>query len=134
MKAAVVVDSGVLLALWDTSDPRHHAATAALQRHLDGNRLIVPVTTLAQVLVGAYRATPYAVRTIESFIDDLINEVHPADRPIGRAAARLQANQPTLPLADALLLATGEIVRAQEILTTNPRLEQVDPRVRILTG
>ncbi len=135
MKAAVVVDSGVLLALWDTSDTRHHAATAALQRHLaDGNRLIVPVTTLSQVLVGAYRATPYAVRTIETFIDDLISQVHPADRPVGRAAARLQAAQPTLPLADALLLATGEVVRAQEILTTNPRLEQVDPRVRVLTG
>jgi hypothetical protein len=43
MKAAVVIDSGVLLALWDPDDTQHHAATAALKRHLtDGSRLIVP--------------------------------------------------------------------------------------------
>jgi predicted nucleic acid-binding protein len=134
MKAAVVVDSGVLLALWDTGDTRHHAATATLGRHLtDGNRLIVPVTVLTEVLTGAFRATPYAVRTIESFVEDLVSEVRAADRAIGRAAARLQADH-TLSLADALLLATGHVTDAREILTTNQRLEQVDRRVRVLTG
>jgi predicted nucleic acid-binding protein len=86
------------------------------------------------VLVGAFRATPYAVRTIESFVDDLVSEVHAADRAVGRAAAQLLADHPTLPLADALLVATGEVIDAQEILTTNRRLEQVDRRVRVLTG
>src|SRR5262249_34577885 len=81
--------------LWDTDDIQHHAATAALERHLvDGNRLIVPVTALSEVLVGAFRATPYAVRTVERFVDDLIGEVRPADRAIGRAAARLPAHHP----------------------------------------
>src|SRR5262249_45575040 len=98
-----------------------------------GSRLIVPVTTLTEVLVGAFRATPYAVRTIEAFVDDLVSEVRPADRAVGRTAARLLADHPTLPLADALLLATAEVAGAQEILTTNQRLEQADRRVRVLT-
>ena len=133
MRTAVVVDSGVLLAFWDPDDTQHHAAVTVLKRHVaSGSRLVVPVTVLSEVLIGAYRATPYAVRSIESFVDDLISDVHPADRAVGRTAARLRAEHPTLPLADALLLATGEVIDAQEILTTNPRLEQVDRRVRTL--
>jgi predicted nucleic acid-binding protein len=135
MKPLIVVDSGVLLALWDTDDPQHQAATAALERHLAaGSRLIVPVTTLTEVLIGAFQTTPHAVRTIEAFVEDLVSEVRAADRAVGRAAARLQADHPTLPLADALLLATGEVTDAQEILTTNQRLEQLDRRVQVLTG
>jgi len=135
MKRPVVIDSGVLLAFWDVADTQHEAAVAVLKRHLaDGIRLVVPVTVLSEVLVRAFRATPYAVRTVESFVDDLVGEVHPADQAIGRAAARLRANHPALPLADALLLATGEVVRAQEILTTNRQLEQVDQRIRVVPG
>jgi predicted nucleic acid-binding protein len=134
MKPTVVVDSAVLLALWDTDDPHHAAATAALEQHLAaGSRLIVPVTTLTEVLVGAFRATPYAVRTVEGFVDDLVGEVRPTDRAVGRAAAKLLAEHPTLALADALLLATGEVVGARDILTTTQHLEQVDQRVRVLT-
>jgi len=131
----MVVDSGILLALLDPNDAQHHAATAALERHMaDGLRLTVPVTALSQVLVGAYRATPYAVRTVERFVDDLIGDVHAADRTVGRAAARLLADHPTLLLADALLIATGEVLGAQGVLTTNQQLEQVNHRIRVLTG
>jgi len=134
MKPTVVVDSAVLLALWDTDDTQHQAATAALERHLAaGSRLVVAVTTLTEVLVGAFRATPYAVRTVEGFVDDLVGEVRPTDRAVGRAAAKLLAEHPTLALADALLLATGEVLGAQDILTTNPQLEHLDKRVRVLT-
>jgi predicted nucleic acid-binding protein len=130
----VVVDSGVLLALWDPDDAWHQAALTALERYLaSGARLVVPVSALSEVLVGAFRATPYAVRTVESFVDDLVGEVRPTDRAVGRAAARLLAEYPTLALAEALLLATGEVVGAQDILTTNQHLEQVDQRVRVLT-
>src|SRR5262249_39598548 len=99
-----------------------------------GARLVVPVTALTEVLTGAFRATPYAVRTIETFIDDLVSEVRPTDRAVGRTAAKLLAEHPTLALAAALLLATGEVIGAKDILTTNQPLEQVDQRVRVLTA
>jgi len=116
MRTAVVVDSGVLLALWDPDDTHHQAALTALERYLAGGaRLVVPVTALSEVLVGAFRATPYAVRTVEGFVDDLVGEVHTVDRAVGRAAAKLLAEHPTLALADALLLATGEVASAQDM-------------------
>ncbi len=129
----VVVDSGVLLALWDPYDARHHAARATLAGHLaEGRCLVVPVSALSEVLVGAFRATPYAVRTVEGFVDELVGEVRVADREVGRAAAQLRARHPALPLVDALVVATGEVVDAPEILTTNARLLDVDSRARLL--
>jgi predicted nucleic acid-binding protein len=37
----VVVDSGVLLALWDPDDELHHAAQAAVRRYVAGVQEIV---------------------------------------------------------------------------------------------
>jgi predicted nucleic acid-binding protein len=132
---SVVVDSGVLLALWNPDDELHPAACAAVRRYvLDGCRLVLPVTVLSEVLVGAIRLTPHAVRTVERFVDDLIREVHPVDREIGQAAARLRAKFEGLPLAEALVVATGQVADVQEIVTTNGRLAEVDSRVRVLGG
>jgi len=103
---SVVLDSGVLLALWDPHDTHHHAARTAVGRHLtDGRRLVVPVSILSDTLVGAFRATPYAVRTIERFVDQLVGHVLPVDREVGRVAARLRAHFRWLPLSDALVAA-----------------------------
>ncbi len=66
------------------------------------------------------------------FVDDLITDVHPADRAVGRAAARLRADHAGLPLAGALTVATAQLTGAAEILTTARRLDGVDDRVRML--
>jgi predicted nucleic acid-binding protein len=129
----VVLDSSVLLGLWDPDDVHHRAASAALIRHLSaGHRIVVPVSVLSEVLVGAFRTTPHAVRTVEGFLDDLVSEVRPVDRAVGRAAAQYCADHPGLRLADALVIATGRLVDAEEILTADKRWEKVDPRVRVV--
>jgi predicted nucleic acid-binding protein len=98
----------------------------------DGCRLVVPVTVLSEVLAGAFRSTPHAVRTVERFVDELVGQVRPADRQIGQAAARLRAQFEGLLLAEALVVATGQVAGAQEIVTTNGRLAAMDCRVRVL--
>jgi predicted nucleic acid-binding protein len=129
----VVIDSSVLLGLWDPDDANHGPAFAALTRHLStGHPIVVPASVLSEVLVGAFRTTPHAVRTVEGFIDDLVSEVRLVDRAIGRAAAQYRADHPWLPLSDALVIATGKLVDAEEILTTDRRWAEVDPRVRLV--
>jgi len=54
------------------------------------------------------------------------------DREIGQAAARLRATFEGLPLAEALVVATGQVAGVQQIVTTNGRLAEVDGRVRVL--
>jgi predicted nucleic acid-binding protein len=130
---SVVVDSGVLVALLNPDDALNAAACAAVKGYLlDGCRLVLPVTVLSEVLVGAIRSSPHAVRTVEGFVDDLIREVRPVDREIGQAAARLRAEFAGLSLAAALVVATGQVAGVQEVVTTNGRLAAVDGRVRVL--
>jgi predicted nucleic acid-binding protein len=114
-------------------DELHPAARAAVGRHVaDGCRLVLPVTVLSEVLAGALRSTPHAVRTVERFVDELVGQVQAVDREIARVAARLRARFEWLPLDAALVVATGEVAGVQEIVTTIGRLAEVDGRVRVL--
>jgi predicted nucleic acid-binding protein len=129
----VVLDSSVLLGLLDPDYPNHAAALAAVTRHLSAGRpIVVPASVLSEVLVGAFRSTPHAVRTVEGFIDDLVSEVRHVDRAVGRAAAQYRADHPWLPLSGALVIATGRLVDAEEILTADKRWEKIDDRVRVV--
>jgi predicted nucleic acid-binding protein len=129
----VVLDSSVLLGLWDPDGAHHQAAFTALTRHLSAGRpIVVPVSVLSEVLVGAFRTTPHAVRTVEGFIDDLVSDVRHVDRAVARAAAQYCADHPGLRLPEALVIATGKLVDAEEILTADRRWEKVDPRVRLV--
>ena len=130
---AHIVDSGVLLALCDSEDRRHPVVRQAVEEHLAaGGTLVVPVTCLSQVLVGAFRTTPYAVRTVEGFVDELVDRVWSVDRAVGRAAAQVRTVYPRLPLGDALVLATAQVAGVPRILTTAPYLTGLDPRILVL--
>ncbi len=132
---SVVLDTEVLLALWDPYHGQHLQARTVVGRYVvDGTQLIMPVSVFSETLIGAFRATPYALRTIEGFIDELVHFVHPVDRTVGRAAARLRADHDELPLDLALVIATGDAVAAGEIVTTDSRLAGLDQRVRLLGG
>jgi predicted nucleic acid-binding protein len=129
----VVLDAAVLLGFCDPDDPAHPVTVAAVTDCLAaGSRLIVPVSVLSEVLVGAYRTSAHAVRTVEGFVDDLITQVYPIDRPVGRAAAQYRAEHPDLPLYAAFVLATAKVLNARQILTTDPSWKQKDSRVHIL--
>lgn len=84
----IVLDSPVVIGFCDPDDAVHTSARLALAGCLTaGHPLVVPVSVLSEVLVGAFRSTPHAVRTVEGFLDDLVSEVRPLDRAAGRAAA-----------------------------------------------
>jgi predicted nucleic acid-binding protein len=129
----VVIDTTVLVGFCDPDDPLHQVSWAALVECVTaGNSLVVPVSVLSEALVGAYRATPHAVRTVEGFVDDIATRLYPIDRPVGRVAARYRADHPGLPLAAALVFGTAKVVSAQQILTTEPSWKDIDDRTRVL--
>lgn len=129
----IVIDATVLVGFCDPDDPFHQVIRVALVECLTtGNSLVVPVSVLSEALVGAYRATPHAVRIVEGFVDDLATQVYPLDRPVGRAVARYRADHPRLPLAAALVFGTAKVVNAQQILTTDMSWKDIDNRTRVL--
>lgn len=129
----VVLDSSVLLGLLNPNDAHHAAATATVRDVRNrGQRVVVPATVMAEVLVSAARIGPQAMATTEAFVDTIADEVAVADRAVARKAALLRAAYPAIRLPDALVIATGQIHLVDEIHTGDRRWLRADPRVRLL--
>jgi predicted nucleic acid-binding protein len=118
-----VLDAGVVIAVLDGSDSHHAAAVTALtEARARGDTLALPVSAYAECLVAPGRLGRDAVATVDRFLDALPARVEPATRPIGAAAAALRAEHgPALRLPDALVVATGMVLDADRIMTTDAR-------------
>ena len=135
MKPAIV-DRVVLLALHDPGHPYHEAAATAINDQLKALvPLVVPATVAAEVLVDAHRHGPHAYRTIKAFLRDLVRDIYPVDRLVAEAAAQYRTRHPALAMADAFVLGTRKVVRADKVLTTNHTWRAIEPaHIILITG
>ena len=109
--AIVVVDASVVIALLDGGDAHHAAAVAALAK-TGRERLILPASAYAEILVDPWRRGADAVAVIRRFVTDLGIHVEPLTLDIAERAARLRARHGALRLPDALVLATADALDA----------------------
>ena len=123
-----VLDSSVIIAFRDATDPHHEGAVAEVRRAASANSLVAPAVAYAEVLVGAYRARKG--RQAERFFEQAVR-VEPLTQDIARTGARLRSRH-GLPLPDSLIVAAGLELDADEILTADERWRRVDRRVRVL--
>ncbi|MBX3032099.1 MAG: PIN domain-containing protein [Chloroflexi bacterium] len=131
-----ILDAGVVVAILDAQDPHHTAAAEALRAGRDaGDRFVLPASAFAECLVWPWRSGEAAVSTAEAFIDAFPISVMPADRAIGRTAARLRAHQGrTLRLPDALVVATALEADADRILTTDRGWPEASVPVQVIAS
>ena len=127
--ALIVLDASVLIAHLDPDDSLHRAATAALLRHADAD-LSVPASAYAEALVDPARAG--RLDEARDAIQHLDLQVVPIDRPIAERAASLRARERSLRLPDALVLACGEIMGADAVLSGDRRWRGFD-RVELIS-
>jgi len=117
-----VVDAGVVIGLLDRSDTHHSSAVSALGDAGDrGDRLMVPMSALAEVLIGPARKGVHAVEVVLEFIARVPMQVVPLDQPIALAAAALRARHRSVKLPDAFVVATASVLAADRLLTTDRR-------------
>lgn len=128
--ALVVLDASVVIAFLTGGDTKHEAAVAALTA-LQAEELVISASTLAEILVGPYRAGSRAERIVDGFVADRLR-VEPVSVEIARKSARLRAGSQTLRLADALVIATGEFLGATAILTADRAWAGSSRRVRVI--
>jgi predicted nucleic acid-binding protein len=127
-----VLDKGVLIAVLDGSDVHHQGASSALRREIaSGNRLVVPASAYAELLVGpsGRGASATATATVDAFLDALPATVEPVSRAAARIAAGLRARRRGRPgcsgvrrglrLPDALVIGTAIALDADLVLTTD---------------
>lgn len=128
--ALVVLDASVTIGLLDSADAHHDPAVAAVRRYADAD-LVLPVSAYAETLVGWARRRLLAVARDE--LDGLGIRVEPLTRAIAESAASLRATQ-AVRFADALVLATGDALGADAVLTADDRWRSVSVRVELLTA
>jgi predicted nucleic acid-binding protein len=126
-----LVDSSVVVGFLDPGDPHHEAATSAFSR-AGPDDLAVSAITLAEVLVGAIRAGDEPHRLVRGFFADAVARIEPVDEGIAAAAAALRAQGRRLRLPDALVIATGESIAAERIMTADAGWRGISRRVEVI--
>lgn len=116
-----VLDASILIAVLDATDAHHERAAAALrQRVHQRDRVVLPVSSYAEALVGPYRRGPEAVGAVDAFLAALPCDIEAASRPIARRAAELRSHVGRgLRLPDAFVIATALELSADSILTAD---------------
>lgn len=115
-----VLDSGVLIGFLDANDAHHTSAHTALSDARGRNdRLVLPASALAEILVGPSRTGTAAVTAVRDLIDRVPILVEPLEAEIAVAAAAIRARHPSLKLPDALVIATAGHLDADHLITTD---------------
>lgn len=130
MGRLTLLDASVLIAVLDPGDAHHPKAVAAL-RSLSGD-VSVPASAYSEILVHPYRRGQDVADQAQRFVHDFPIQVEPVDAQIGRRAASLRARSASLTLGDALVLAAGDVLDADAVLTADSRWPRISPRARVI--
>jgi predicted nucleic acid-binding protein len=117
-----VLDAGVLIGFLDANDAHHERATAAMRSAVDrGDRIVLPASAYAEVLVGPSRSGARAVAMVDSVLERVPVEIGPLTQVVAARAAALRARHAGLQLPDALVIATASHLDADLLVTTDRR-------------
>ena len=126
--ALIVLDASVLIAHVDQHDPSHAVAVAAFERHA-GDELVLPASAYSESLVRP--ACEGRLDEVRRAVNLLALRIVAVDAEIAELAAVLRAKHTALRLPDALVLACGDALDADTVLTTDRRWRRF-PRARVV--
>jgi len=121
--ALIVVDASVLIAHLDPEDALHPQATNALLEHA-ADDLRLPASACAETLVEPARAG--RLDEARTALAALQLQIVPIDGPLAERAASLRVRERRLRLPDALVLACGELLDADAVLTADRAWRRFD--------
>lgn len=124
----IVLDASVVIAHLDPDDSLHVSATSTLLEYASDD-LRLPASAYAESLVDPARKG--RLDEARDAIAALQLQIVPVDRPSAERAASLRARERGLRLPDALVLACGEHLAADVIVTADRRWRRFE-RVRLI--
>lgn len=127
--ALIVLDASVVIAFLDADDGHHDAAISTLDKIHQHDR-VLPASAYAEVMVAPIRRGTQDASKVDQALCAIGIRVEPVTQEIARTAARLRAQHKSLRLPDALVLATGEVLDAQNIFTADRSWPKVTSRAR----
>lgn len=129
--ALIVLDATVVIGFLDASDALHDASREALSQH-QRDELATTASVYAEILVGPFRAGRAALRRTDDFLAEWAIRVEPVTADVARRAASLRARRPGIRLPDALVLAFGDVIRADAVLTGDAAWKHISRRVTVI--
>jgi predicted nucleic acid-binding protein len=129
--ALAVLDASVVIAFRDPADALHTRAIGALRAHAS-DQLALPASVYAEILVGPLRHGELAVKSLDEFVHDFGMQIAPLTAEIARRAATLRARHASLRLPDAFVLATGEALGADVVLTGDSTWKRLSSLIRVI--
>jgi len=116
-----LLDAGVLIGFLDASDAHHDAAHREIRVALEGgDRVAIPASAFAEVLVGPSRRGKEAVEGVQEFVERVPIEVAELDAATAVISADLRARHGSvLRLPDALVIATARELDADVLVTSD---------------
>jgi predicted nucleic acid-binding protein len=125
-----ILDASVLIGLLDPGDALHARATEGFRQHA-ADDVVVPACAYSETIVDPAKRGEAHVAAVDGFLDSFPIRILPVDREIGRRAAQLRAEH-RLGLPDALVLAAGDVLRADVVLTADVMWAKLSPRVVVV--
>lgn len=127
--ALIILDASVVIAHLNPADALHARAVSAFTA-VASEVLLLPASALAETLVAPARRGRLA--DARAAIDAMMIRIAPLTDAVAERAAGLRAAHRALRLPDALVIATGEHLDAESILTADRRWARVSSRVRLI--
>lgn len=106
----VVLDSSVLIALYDKTDAHHPAVTQMFQESVD--QYEISVLSITEALTAPMRASARSKERITHAIRVAVSEIHPVTEDIAVKAAEVRVIT-GLRTPDAIISATATLVGAR---------------------
>jgi predicted nucleic acid-binding protein len=128
--ALVVLDSSVFIAFRSRDDAHHEGALAAMTTFAEED-LVLPASAYSEALVEPGQRGGRVLARAKALIAELPIRVQPIDAEIAERAAVLRGKQ-RVRLPDALVLATGDVLGAEVVLTADQRWRKLSTRVQVI--
>jgi predicted nucleic acid-binding protein len=125
-----IVDASVMLAWLNPAEPHHRPATEGLRLAAESGEIGLPLIAFSECLVRPYKQGVTAARRVERKLTAVASIALPTI-DIARQTAQLRGTR-NLKTPDALVIATGIVLKARTILTLAERWDGIDSRVRVL--
>ena len=128
-----VLDAGILIAALDAADVHHSPSVEAMRvRTASSVEFALPASAYAELMVGPTAKGGGVAARVDRLLDGVPVAIVSADRRIARRAAGIRAAHPRLKLPDALVIATGLELQADEVLTTDTGWPNVEIAVTVV--
>ncbi len=104
----ILLDSTVIVGFLDADDALHDVTVAKFKEIVGSHSLVASVISYAEVMTGVSLGH-HSEENVDGFFDAFVKDLLPVDRPVAARAATLRAKHKSLPMPDALILATADL-------------------------